>query len=125
MPRVRHLKVVPNRPITHQLGSVIWQGIAYIHVGIAVMIKFIENRVPRHLPTGMTEFNVWVSRIIEISGLPNNETTRRTAAQFIFSIPHTVHYLSYKHIAKQLIRAASYQVAKEVLSAPKVETSKN
>jgi hypothetical protein len=63
----------------------------------------------------MSSFNSWVDEVVYISGLPNNESTKRVAAGFIFRLPASVYFLSTRHVAKQLVKAAAYQVAQEVL----------
>jgi hypothetical protein len=78
------------------------------------LLNYIRSIIPRRLPTGMTAFNTWVAGIIAASGLPDNDSTRRLAAQFIFHVPNQVNYLSYRHIGNQLVKAAAYQVASQV-----------
>jgi hypothetical protein len=63
----------------------------------------------------MTEFNQWLADIVELSGLPDNLTTRRASALFIFSIPPTQAAMSKRKIVIQLLKAASNQVAAEVV----------
>ncbi len=70
---------------------------------------------PRKLPTGMTSFNAWVSDIIVLSGLPDNDTVRNAAAGFIFQLPPTMARFPVRKIANMLIKAAANQVAQQVL----------
>jgi hypothetical protein len=78
-------------------------------------LNWIFSFVPRKLPTGMTSFNSWVASIVELSGLPSNDTTRKLAATFILRVPTTIAFLSHRTISNQLIKAAANQVAAEVL----------
>ena len=79
------------------------------------LINFILGFIPRRLPKGMTEFNTLVSKIIVISGLPDNDSTRNLTAQFILHLPMSVYYLSPNFIAKQLVKAAAMQVSTQVI----------
>lgn len=84
------------------------------------MIRILNSFFPRKLPIGMTAFNVWVADVVALSGLPNNESTRRVAAMFILQLPPALAYLSIRKVSNQLIKAAANQVAAEVLRPPDV-----
>lgn len=79
------------------------------------MLLLIKSFLPRKLPTGLTAFNAWIADIVAISGLPDNTSTRQTAAMFILHLPPALGYLSIRKISNQLIKAAANQVATEVL----------
>lgn len=72
----------------------------------------------------MTSFNKWVADIVRLSGLPNNESVRKVAADFILRLPPALAYLPIRKVANQLIKAAANQVALEVVRPPsdKAET---
>lgn len=74
----------------------------------------LRSFLPRKLPTGMTQFNLWLADIIRLTGLPDNASTRRTAAGFIFMLPPGLGYLSIRKISNALIKAAANQVAQQV-----------
>lgn len=82
-------------------------------------MKLIKSYIPRPLPTGMAAFNEWVADVVELSGLPNNDSTRRLAAVFIMQTPPNVARISLRKLADLLIKAAAYQVANEVLKLQK------
>lgn len=79
------------------------------------VLKWLSGWMPRLFPTGVSAFNDWLKEIIAISGLPDNDSTRLLAASFIFNMPRNVHYLSYRAISKQLVRAAAIQVSAQVV----------
>ncbi len=85
------------------------------------LLKISRSFLPRRLPTGLTEFNNWVKDVVELSELPNNDSTRRVAAQFIMQLPPALAYLSLRKVSNQLIKAAAnqvaYQVAKDIDNA--------
>jgi len=64
---------------------------------------------------GMTAFNAWLSGIVEVSGLPDNNSTRQLAAQFLFHIGRNRSYISTHAVVVQLKRAAVLQVASAVI----------
>lgn len=78
------------------------------------LFKVLKSFFPRRLPTGIGEFNEWVSDIILVSNLPDNDSTKHLAATFILHTPPTVAYLSIRSISTQLLKAAAYQVAMQV-----------
>ena len=79
------------------------------------LIKWGLSFFPSRLPTGKTEFEFWVGDVAHLSGLPYNDRLRAVTAQFIFSLPPTMDRFKKRTIAKQLRKAASNQVASEVL----------
>lgn len=79
------------------------------------LTRFLKSFLPRRLPIGMTSFNAWVTDIILLTGLPNNESTRKVAAMFIFQVPPSQVYLPLRTVAKQLLKAAANQVAAQVV----------
>jgi len=79
------------------------------------MLRLLKSFFPRKLPIGMTSFNKWIDDIIFVSGLPDNKSTRQLAANFILHAPPTVTYMSIRKISGLLARAASYQVAAEIV----------
>lgn len=89
------------------------------------LLRTLLSFIPRRLPTGMTSFNKWVSDVVFISDLPDNASTRHLAATFIMHTPPKVVFLSIRHIASQLSKAAAYQVAQEVIKDSKKEDSMN
>jgi excinuclease UvrABC helicase subunit UvrB len=79
------------------------------------LLKQIKSYFPRALPVGMVEFNEWVAEVIYISGLPDNQSTRTLAADFIIrGVPLSWGSISVRTISKQLRRAAAMQVANAV-----------
>lgn len=78
------------------------------------LFKILKSFLPRRLPTGLGEFNEWVSDVILVSNLPDNSSTRHLAATFILHTPPNVAYLSIRNISNQLLKAAAYQVAMQV-----------
>lgn len=67
------------------------------------------------MPTGMTAFNAWVNDIVALSGLPDNDSTRRVAAELILKVRPSVGYMPLRHVVNNLIKAASNQVAIQVI----------
>jgi len=79
------------------------------------LLKILRSFFPRKLPIGMSSFNSWVDDIVLVSGLPNNESVRKLAANFILSIHSDVAYMSIRRVSNLLVKAAANQVAIEVL----------
>lgn len=74
---------------------------------------------PRKLPIGRTTFNAWVTDIIALSGLPDNDSVRNLAARFILALPPALGYLSIRKVSNQLIKAAANQTASEIIDETK------
>lgn len=87
-------------------------------------VFWIKCYVPRTLPIGMASFNSWLTDIVKCSGLPDNSSTRRVAASFIFQLPTRVKRISIREISNQLVKAASYQVAHQILQDEKANEDK-
>src|ERR1700691_5872420 len=79
------------------------------------LLKILLSFLPRKLPTGMTSFNSWVKDIIVISGLPDNDSTRKVSAMFVLQVPPSIGYMSIRKVSNILVKAAANQVAVEVL----------
>lgn len=79
------------------------------------LLKVLSSFLPRRLPIGMKEFESWVYDIIRLSKLPDNASTRRVAALFILQVPPQVGYMSIRRVSNMLIKAASNQVASDVI----------
>lgn len=76
------------------------------------------------LPIGLTEFNSFVANIVRDSGLPDNDSTRRMAAIFVLEHPPHLGEVSWSYLIGKMRKAASNQVASQVLKDLKVEETK-
>jgi hypothetical protein len=90
---------------------------------LRILIEVIKSFFPRRLPTGMPSFDAWVADIITVSGLPDNNSTRRTAAEFIFKVRPEIGYMPLRVVSNMLIKAAANQVAQEILAKGKEQTN--
>lgn len=79
------------------------------------LVNWLFSFIPRSLPTGMSEFDSWVYDIVRVSGLPDNDSTRRVAAQFLMFVGRTKAHLSIRAIAIELRKAAALQIANQVI----------
>lgn len=79
------------------------------------LLKHLKSFLPRKLPIGMSSFQAWLDDVLYLSGLPDNESTRKVAATLILKLPPGLAYLSIRKISNQLIKAAANQVAVELL----------
>lgn len=82
---------------------------------LAKLIKWAMSFFPSRLPIGKKEFEGWVTDVAWLSGLPYNDRLRAVTSQFIFSLPPTMASFKKRTLANQLRKAASNQVASEVL----------
>lgn len=79
------------------------------------LIKKWASYLPEKLPQGMTEFNVWVNDIAELSGLPVNDKLKKVIGTLILQMPPNVSQVPKNHIVNLVKKAAANQVSVEVL----------
>ncbi len=78
-------------------------------------VKQLNSRIPEKLPQGVSEFNNWVEDISELSGLPVNDKLKTVIGHLILQMPPTVAFVSKNRIANLVRKAASNQVALEIV----------
>lgn len=78
------------------------------------LLNSLKTRLPKKLPTGMTELNEWLSLILSLAEIKDTPKNRMIVSNFIFSLPPNKAYVSPKVVSNMLIKAASNQVFAEV-----------
>jgi len=66
------------------------------------------------LPIGVTEFNEWADSIVELSGLPANESMKFALSNIIMQLKPDQAYVSKRYLANILLKAAANEVAAQV-----------
>jgi hypothetical protein len=87
-----------------------------------LFLLHLKSFLPRKLPIGMATYEAWLADIIELSGLPNNDSTRKVAAMFLLQAPPHVAYLPLRRVVALLIKTAANQVAANVVEQLKATT---
>jgi hypothetical protein len=70
--------------------------------------------IPEVLPQGMTEFNKWADDIIELSGMPKNDSIKFALSAMIVNLGSTIAYKPKMYFVHCLRSAAARQVASQV-----------
>lgn len=78
---------------------------------LKLVFKRALGLVPTKLPQGMTEFHLWADSVIELAGLPNNDSTKFSVATMILHLPPTDAYKAKEYFVRSLIKAAANQIA--------------
>ncbi len=73
------------------------------------------------LPIGRTEFDEMSTKIIEMSGLPDNDSVRWALAAAIIHFPQEKPELTFGYFARVLRRGAANQVASAVFQELKLK----
>ena len=79
------------------------------------IFKTIRSLFPSKLPQGMTEFETWAKDIIELAGIPDNDSTRFAVAVSILHLDATSAFKPKHYFVKTLIKGAASQVAGGVM----------
>ncbi len=78
---------------------------------IKFAIKKIKSFFPQTLPQGVSAFTAWSDDVIELAGLPNNDSIRFTLATMILHLPSTESAKPKHYFVKALHKSAANQVA--------------
>lgn len=70
---------------------------------------------PSKLPIGVTEFNAWADDIVELSGLPDNDSMRYTLAVVVLELPKTNAYRPKEFFIRALIKGACNQIVSQIM----------
>lgn len=82
---------------------------------IKKLFKRVLGLFPQKLPIGMTDFYLWADDVIELSGLPNNESVVFALATMVLHLPPTACYKSKEYFIRSLLKTASNQIAHGVM----------
>jgi hypothetical protein len=67
--------------------------------------------IPTRLPQGMTEFEAWSTDIIDLYGMPDNDSVRFALAAAIPHLNATHAYVSKWYFGRLLLKGAANQIA--------------
>lgn len=86
------------------------------------IIRFFKRLyafVPTRLPQGLTEFNTWSDDILDIYGIPNNDSTKFTLAVMVLHLPPQQAYKAKEYFGRSLWKAAAAEVVANVIQTLK------
>jgi len=75
--------------------------------------------LPTRLPQGMQEFTEWADDILDVYGLPNNDSTHFALATSVMHLGATDAYKSKEYFGRVLLKGAATQVAYAQMNAAK------
>lgn len=85
------------------------------------LAKLLLAFIPTRLPIGMSEFDNWSNDIIELSGLPDNDSVRFALASAIMHGKSDGAYVSKFYFVKLMLKGAANQIAHAKFQALKQE----
>jgi hypothetical protein len=75
----------------------------------------IRALFPSPLPKGMVEFDTWAAEIIDIYGVPNNDSFRFSLAVQVMHLDATTAYKSKEFFGRSLYKAMSNQICANII----------
>lgn len=78
-------------------------------------MRLADAKTPTKLPQGLTEFKSWADDILDLYGLPNNDSTHFALATTIMHLPADKGYMPKEYFGMTLIKGAATQVAYQVM----------
>lgn len=75
---------------------------------------FVAATIPTQIPIGMTDFQKWSDSIVELSGLPDNDSVRFGLAATVLHLGPTAAFKPRLYFALVLRAGAAKQVAGQV-----------
>lgn len=77
--------------------------------------------LPAKLPQGRTAFKAWADDILEIYGLPNNDSTHFALAVAVLHANELAAYKSKEYFGRKLVKGAANEVAAAVIQELKAK----
>lgn len=75
------------------------------------ILRRIVCLFPSKLPQGMAEFEKWANDILDVYGLPNNDSTHFALATAVMHLNATDAYKPKEYFGRVLLKGAATQVA--------------
>ncbi len=82
---------------------------------LRLFFNFFRNQIPRKLPVGLKEHELFASKLIADNGLPDLPSYRNAIATMIMHLGPTVDRMPPQYFVKALHASMSKQVAYEVI----------
>lgn len=80
------------------------------------LVRRLRAFLPSRLPQGRADFNSWATDIIEMAGVPDNDSTRFAVAAMVMHGAGKSGWKSKWFFVNQLVKAAANEVAHAVLT---------
>lgn len=79
-------------------------------------LRLLRARIPEPLPVGLTDFNKFCSRCLELYGFPDNDSTRRTIARMITQLGPLQTHIAMNHFGRAVYKAMADEVVHYYMS---------
>lgn len=81
---------------------------------IKQFFRKVASYFPTQLPIGVTDFHSWADDIVQLSGAPDNDSSRYTLGLMLPQLAPNVDRKSKNHFVKCIRKAMANQVASQV-----------
>ncbi len=82
---------------------------------VKLYFKRLMAWLPSPLPVGMTAFQEWASSIVELYGLPDNDSSRWALATQLLHVNATSYYKSKRYFGVCSLKSMANQIAAGVM----------